>query len=138
RYLAAGLSRFLIAGPRFAAPDALSEDSLASFLSAPQELNLYAYGRNNPLTYVDPTGLEPSEAERAGMTMVGVPIISSRVPTLSDPRIGSAILQAPFDAVNIFFGCSPANAPDRGSREYPSLTTFQHTKNVVTMFGGGK
>ncbi|MGO8929794.1 MAG: RHS repeat-associated core domain-containing protein [Limisphaerales bacterium] len=52
RYLACTLSRFVRADPEYANADALSIGGLS-----PQELNLYAYVRNDPLTYTDPTGL---------------------------------------------------------------------------------
>jgi RHS repeat-associated protein len=52
RCLACTLSRFVRADPKYANADALSIGGLS-----PQELNLYAYVRNCPLAYVDPTGL---------------------------------------------------------------------------------
>jgi RHS repeat-associated protein len=58
RYLTASLSRFAIPDPKYAHPDALAKADFARFLSVPQELNLHAYARNNPLKYVDPSGLE--------------------------------------------------------------------------------
>ena len=59
RYLVATLSRFVSVDPKYAYPGGLSEEDLGLFLSEPQEINLYAYVRNNPLRYVDPTGLGP-------------------------------------------------------------------------------
>ena len=35
---------------------------LATFLSNPQKINGYAYGLNNPLRYIDPTGYEEAES----------------------------------------------------------------------------
>lgn len=58
RYLTASLSRFAIPDPKYENPDALVEADAAEFLSNPQEMNMYAYARNNPLRYVDPMGLE--------------------------------------------------------------------------------
>ena len=57
RYLAAGLSRFVIADPKYANPDKLSAGEAALFFSNPQEMNPYAYVQNDPLRFTDPTGL---------------------------------------------------------------------------------
>jgi RHS repeat-associated protein len=54
---------------RFTSPDPLVWQSwqsgnddekarFAEFISDPQNFNLYTYGRNNPLKYNDPTGLD--------------------------------------------------------------------------------
>jgi len=58
RFLSAAVGRFLSVDPKYANPDGLSSDQLASFLARPQALNLYGYGYNNPLTYTDPSGLD--------------------------------------------------------------------------------
>lgn len=58
RYLTGGLARFMIQDPMYANPDALAAEDAAAFLATPQKMNMYAYARNNPLSYVDPTGLE--------------------------------------------------------------------------------
>ncbi len=58
RYLAGSLARFVTVDLKYASPDALSSGDLASFLSNPQQINLYAYVRNNPLNLVDPTGMD--------------------------------------------------------------------------------
>jgi RHS repeat-associated protein len=57
RYLAANLSRFISVDPKYSAPGFLSPDELSAFISEPQDNNLYAFARNNPLRYADPTGL---------------------------------------------------------------------------------
>ena len=41
---------------RFMSEDPSSRDTPEKFLSDPQGLNFYAYARNNPLRYIDPTG----------------------------------------------------------------------------------
>ena len=58
RYLSGKLARFITQDPKYANPDALKQADAAKFLSSPQEMNMYAYARNNPLNYVDPMGLE--------------------------------------------------------------------------------
>jgi RHS repeat-associated protein len=50
RYLAGTISRFLSVDPMYANTESAADD--------PQALNLYAYVRNNPLQYTDPTGLD--------------------------------------------------------------------------------
>ncbi len=55
RYLAAGLGRFMSVDPGNAGAD----------ITDPQTWNMYGYVRNNPLVYLDPTGLDqcdPSDA----------------------------------------------------------------------------
>jgi len=62
RYYNSGLGRFISQDPVFLATgDAeaikkLTQQQLIIYLSDPQQLNSYAYGRNNPLSYQDPTG----------------------------------------------------------------------------------
>jgi RHS repeat-associated protein len=58
RFLAGTLSRFLSPDPKYAAPESLAARDLQRFLSTPQSINLYAYVQNNPLKYVDPSGLD--------------------------------------------------------------------------------
>jgi RHS repeat-associated protein len=52
RFLTGTMSRFLSVDPMYANTDSSQGD--------PQALNLYAYVRNNPLQYTDPTGLQPA------------------------------------------------------------------------------
>ncbi len=49
RYDASSMGRFMSADPVFISADRLTD---------PQSLNLYAYVRNDPLSLVDPTGLD--------------------------------------------------------------------------------
>jgi RHS repeat-associated protein len=58
RLLTGGMARFMTQDPMYANPDALAAEDAAAFLATPQKMNMYAYARNNPLSYVDPTGLE--------------------------------------------------------------------------------
>lgn len=49
-----GARYFSAAKGRFTSPDPETSNAMAS---DPQSWNMYAYGRNNPLKYTDPTGL---------------------------------------------------------------------------------
>lgn len=57
RYLSGNLARFVSVDPKYATPGFLSAEELSTFISQPQDINLYAFARNNPLRYADPTGL---------------------------------------------------------------------------------
>lgn len=59
RYLTARVGRFASVDPKYVSPDALGSEKLSGYLAQPQDLNLYAYSRNNPTRYIDPTGLSP-------------------------------------------------------------------------------
>ncbi len=61
RYLAGHLARFVTPDLKHACPDRFPPEELGSWLSVPQQLNLYAYVRNNPLRYIDPLGQDPSK-----------------------------------------------------------------------------
>jgi RHS repeat-associated protein len=56
RYLAGHVGRFVSVDPLYAAPSEMEAQRLQSLLDNPQDLNLYAYARNNPVLYKDPTG----------------------------------------------------------------------------------
>ncbi len=60
RFLASLRGRFLSVDPKYAALEAATPD--------PQQLNLYAYARNNPVLYVDPTGLGELGYGEEGLT----------------------------------------------------------------------
>jgi RHS repeat-associated protein len=49
RYYASAMGRFMSPDPLMATPERLLD---------PQEWNMYSYGRNNPLSFSDPTGLD--------------------------------------------------------------------------------
>jgi len=55
------VGRFLSVDPLYGDPTSMDGDGLATFLSQPQKLGIYAYVLNNPLRYVDPSGLEESD-----------------------------------------------------------------------------
>jgi RHS repeat-associated protein len=62
RYMTPWLGRFLSPDPKYLDPDRLSGEELEAFITRPQLMNAYAYVLNNPLRYVDPTGLDPKAA----------------------------------------------------------------------------
>ena len=70
RYLASSLSRFVTPDLKYACPDRFSAAGLSAYASVPQQFNLYAYVRNNPLKYIDPLGQDArgkDEPERADL-----------------------------------------------------------------------
>lgn len=56
-----GARYFLAAQGRFTSPDPIAMTS--ERLAAPQQINMYAYARNNPLKYIDPKGEELNLAQ---------------------------------------------------------------------------
>src|ERR1043165_7368155 len=72
--MAGTIARFVTPDMKYANPDKLSSDGLVSLLGVPQQLNLYAYVRNNPLNLVDPTGLDGKAAGPGATTPVVIVI----------------------------------------------------------------
>jgi RHS repeat-associated protein len=58
RYLVGNLGRFCRADPLHGALSVLTNAALNALISIPQRLNPYAYVENNPMAWVDPSGLE--------------------------------------------------------------------------------
>lgn len=72
RYLAGDLARFISPDPAYAEPERLEAHRFRRLLDHPQAFNLYAYAHNNPLTYTDPTGYDPTANDleaRSGQTL---------------------------------------------------------------------
>lgn len=65
RMFSGPLARFLSPDPKFSDPGRLDSEDLTRFLANPQRQHPYAYALNNPLRYIDPTGLDPEEANAA-------------------------------------------------------------------------
>jgi len=86
----------------------MSGDPLAGDVGDPQSLNLYAYVRNNPINFIDPTGLD---CVPAGRSPNGTPILSCTGGggggghNLMPPG-GSYI--GPIDSEDCNGGCKPA------------------------------
>ena len=70
RYYAAEIGRFV------------QPDSMLPDIYDPQQLNRYAYVRNNPLKYVDPSGLEPDENYSSLDEAGGQALLDAQSPTL--------------------------------------------------------
>lgn len=67
----------------------LSVDPLGGNPIAPQTWNRYSYVRNNPINYVDPTGM----AECPAGTTEGVDCFSYIIPTLPDPGPSTSMME---------------------------------------------
>jgi len=63
RYLAGRVGRFITVDPAFVEPQQRSGTRFQEFLAHPQQLNLYAFARNNPLAYTDPSGYDPDASQ---------------------------------------------------------------------------
>jgi RHS repeat-associated protein len=141
RYLAGRLSKFVTADLKYANPDSLSAEDLGSFLSNPQEINVYAYALNNPIRYVDPTGFgflddvfRPYDF-KTGRFDPDFEIDWEE--TASVPFVMAK------DAIFGIMGVNTSNAPgyDREGNvvpTHPSLSYGEHAKNIALIVGGGK
>jgi RHS repeat-associated protein len=109
RYYNARLGRFM------------SGDPLAGDVGDPQSLNRYAYARNNPINFIDPTGLQ---CDPAGHDSRGVPILSCNWPperNLTPP--GPAWYVPPYEDVprrDDLYGGAPASSKSYRRNQRPS------------------
>lgn len=89
RFLSSLPSRFLSVDPKYA--------NMAAPTADPQQLNLYAYARNNPVLYVDPTGLDFGIPElAASIDEIDVDLTARVVgEALGSTWVGSAIKAPP-------------------------------------------
>jgi RHS repeat-associated protein len=119
RYYNARLGRFM------------SGDPLASDVGDPQSLNRYAYARNNPINFIDPTGLQ---CDPAGHDSRGVPILSCNWPperNLTPP--GPAWYVPPYEDVprrDDLYGGAPKGS-FRPNQKPKTLTTKESYANCV-------
>jgi RHS repeat-associated protein len=63
RYYGAAQGRFTSSDPYDVIMDSASQEEFDSFLADPQHWNRYAYALNNPLKFIDPSGLDPISVE---------------------------------------------------------------------------
>jgi len=63
RYFSAAQGRMTSPDPFMITMQAEDSQQLAAYLANPQNWNRYAYALNNPLRYIDPTGLAPISVE---------------------------------------------------------------------------
>ena len=65
----------------FSSQDPISKYSPQQYLLSPQELNMYSYGKGNPVMYNDPTGLLSKKAVVTAVKKLGSSAGSSAVTT---------------------------------------------------------
>ena len=119
------LARFMASGQgRFLSPDPAG--NFVADLTNPQSWNMYSYALNNPLTFVDPSGLDPCPPGSTADTCVTV--------TDSPPGVGTVTV-APGQCVAVYVegqpngsycntGGSPTQIAQQPQPAQPSKQTF--------------
>lgn len=151
RFLAGSLSRFITPDPKYLALNTVSARDLRPFLAHPQELNLYAYARNNPLRYIDPTGLDDSALNTAGTAAdVGgvvfdkwesvIDAVDAQTPRttgadklglLADTKLGKVVRIGGFITDGIAVGVSLAKVIKNPNADTASALSWQVSKTAI-------
>ncbi len=79
---------------RFTSQDPLFVDSPERFIADPQQMNVYAYARNNPLRYTDPNGEELVLATTVGILTAIVATLSLLSTIITSPQYQQLASQA--------------------------------------------
>jgi RHS repeat-associated protein len=125
RYYEPSIGRFASQDPSFLAmgDDAkfreLTKQELWQQLSDPQQLNSYAYARNNPLTNIDPDG---NSAFTISIPVIGIPSLGEVGAFLGTIVTGATLVTG--SAVGVIGALSPVGAK-HGGDNFDSLTPQQ-------------